>query len=111
MRVTVRADPERAPSQGYNFYVDTTDQTVTLTPILQERVEWVVLERATYRFVANVWYTLRLEAEGNQLRFFVDDVAVLTATDELNADGFFYFSVGPGVVAQLNEVRYWRLPE
>jgi hypothetical protein len=58
---------------------------------------------------ANTWYTLRLEAAGSHLRFFVDDRPIADGLDSQRSIGTAGFGVGPNTKACVDDIRLWEL--
>jgi hypothetical protein len=108
--LAVRHDPNAAECQGYDLSISTTAKQASITSIPGNNCPWRVIASRSYPFAPNVWYSVRVEAENNQLRLSIDDVPVLAAQDDHNRQGFFYVSLGPGTVAQFDDFRYWQLP-
>jgi len=58
---------------------------------------------------ANTWYTLRVEAAGSHLKFFVDDRPIADGLDSQRSIGTAGFGVGPNTRACVDAIRLWAL--
>ena len=58
---------------------------------------------------ANTWYTLRVEAAGSHLRFFIDDRPIADGLDSQRPIGTAGFGVGPNTRACVDDLRLWAL--
>jgi hypothetical protein len=58
---------------------------------------------------ARTWYTLRVEAAGSHLRFFIDDRPIADDLDSRSSIGTAGFGVGPNTRACVDDIRLWAL--
>ena len=58
---------------------------------------------------ANTWYTLRVEAAGRHLSFFIDDRPMADGLDSQSSIGTAGFGVGPNTRACVDDIRLWAL--
>jgi hypothetical protein len=55
------------------------------------------------------WYTLRVEAAGNNFKYFVDDILLANSSDDNRLQGFGGFSVSPNTSVCIDDIRVWAL--
>jgi hypothetical protein len=70
---------------NYYYLTMRSQNTVSLRKLVNGTI--TVLGTATYTVAPNTWYSLRLDAVGNELRAFVNGVQLLQATDSSHASG------------------------
>jgi hypothetical protein len=58
---------------------------------------------------ANTWYTLRLEAAGSHIKFFIDDQPIVDRLDSQSLSGSAGFGVGPDTRTCVDDIRIWQL--
>lgn len=58
---------------------------------------------------ANTWYTLRVEAAGSHLKFFIDDQLMAAGLDSQSSIGMAGFGAGPNTKACVDDIRLWEL--
>ena len=58
---------------------------------------------------ANTWYTLRVEAAGSHLKFFIDDQPIADGLNTQSSVGTAGFGVGPNTRACVDDIRLWQL--
>lgn len=55
----------------------------------------------------NEWYTMRLEMDGSQAAFFINNNRIFSASDDRLPSGGLNFSIGPGYQIELDDVYVW----
>ena len=68
-----------------------------------------VLGSLTYRTMANTWYKLRMEVNGEQLKFLVDDKIVGNAKNSTRVEGRSGFAVNLNHTVCIDDIRVWSL--
>ena len=62
-----------------------------------------------YKARAGNWYTLRLEAAGDQFKFLVNEANVAHGSDSTRSEGFAGFTVFPNTRVCIDDIRIWAL--
>jgi hypothetical protein len=57
----------------------------------------------------NHWYILRIEVAGNQIKFYLDNQVIASASDSNRSNGMGGFGVAPGAEACVDDIRAWAL--
>jgi hypothetical protein len=65
----------------------------------------------SYRADPDTWYRLRLEAAGDQLRYYIDDELIGSGTGTQRSNGKASFGTIPGLTICVDDVRVWALKE
>jgi hypothetical protein len=67
---------------------------------------WQTIEgQQGYDFKRDVWYSVRLEAQGAHIRAFLDGFAIMAAEDARIERGDLALCSGPNMIAQYDDVR------
>ena len=59
----------------------------------------------------NQWYTVRLEVQGNQLRFYLDGKLITSATRNTHSQGGIGYYMGGGDEIQIDDIKVWMLEQ
>lgn len=62
-----------------------------------------------YPTIANTWYTLRMEVAGSQLKFYIDNNLIGSASDHELSQGKAALSVVAGLQVCVDDIRVWAL--
>lgn len=57
----------------------------------------------------NTWYTLRVEAAGNEIKLYIDDKLIADGIDNRSLKGSAGFAAGPNTKACVDNLRIWAL--
>jgi hypothetical protein len=60
---------------------------------------------------ANTWYTLRVEASGNQIKFYINDQPIANGIDNQGLKGSAGFAAGPNTKTCVDDLRIWALTQ
>jgi len=66
--------------------------------------EWVPLNVEQFNYDRNVWYNVRVAADGSKLSVYIDDFLVGQVQDERIRAGRFSVSAGPGTFIQIDDI-------
>ena len=106
--ISMRAHAEPAKRGGcesYQFYFDTSSDTVILARNGNAACTWTELVRRSYPLEPNAWYVIRTEARGAHLKLSIDGKTVLEYDDPKMERGFFYFVIGNDATVQFANIR------
>ena len=62
-----------------------------------------------YPFEENKWYTLRMDAAGSQINFYIDDQLIGAGTASQRSQGKGAFSMSPELQVCVDDIRVWAL--
>lgn len=71
--------------------------------------EYQVLREGTTTLTQGRWYTLRVEVEGTEIRFYVDNRIAISAEDSSLSSGSIGFYMGGGDIVDIDNIRVWSL--
>jgi hypothetical protein len=60
---------------------------------------------------ANTWYTFRIEAAGNRIKFYINDQLIANAVDDQRLAGMAGFGAAPNTKACVDDIRVWALTQ
>lgn len=60
---------------------------------------------------ANTWYTFRIEAAGNRIKFYINDQQVASAVDDQRLVGMAGFGAAPNTKTCVDDIRVWALTQ
>ena len=60
---------------------------------------------------ANTWYTFRIEAAGNRIKFYINDQLIANAVDDQRLVGMAGFGAAPNTKACVDDIRVWALTQ
>lgn len=72
---------------------------------------WQELASKRFDFELDRWYTIRLQAQGSQIRGFVDNKLIIETEDTRLEEGALGISVGPGAHVQIDDILVKSLDE
>jgi hypothetical protein len=68
-------------------------------------VNWQSLAFEEYPLESETWYKVRVEAEGDDIRIYVNDKPLLATTDTQFTNGRFVLGAFPGVHVQFDDIK------
>lgn len=93
---------------GYAFVIHPYQQKAQLV-YFDPDSQWVSLDggASLYKFEPNEWYTVRIEAKGENLQAFLNDASVGLASDTRYAKGEVSIGAGPNTTVQFDDIKLW----
>jgi len=88
---------------GYRATLDQDSANLTYYPPTTS------LGGSSFPTAANTWYTLRVEAAGSHLKFFIDDQPIADGLNTESSVGTAGFGAGPDTEACIDDIRLWQL--
>ncbi|HXQ39069.1 MAG TPA: family 16 glycoside hydrolase, partial [Anaerolineales bacterium] len=107
---TVALNFRVASTQGYVYALMPFGQRIQLSYFGKDS-GWILMEGglATYTFEKNIWYSVRLDAQGNNLTAYVNGVRIATVEDSRLTRGGLTFGVGPKTTAYFDDIRVFSI--
>jgi hypothetical protein len=94
--------------QGSQYYqLDINDQSIMLgtePPFQALGDKWISIGKG-------IWFSIRMEAQGTQIRVFLDNNLIIDITDSHVSQGSMTLGVAPGTYAQFDDIRVISLGE
>lgn len=66
---------------------------------------WSEISSEQYKFEKNIWYLIRAEVKGNEIKLFINNKQVLYAIDKRLQSGELSLMAGPGTQVQFDDIQ------
>ncbi|MEA4906913.1 MAG: protein kinase [Anaerolineaceae bacterium] len=95
---------------AYTFQLQATNHLADLNYVPPESDAWPGLGYHTVTLGVRRWYTVRVEAKGNDFNVFLDDRLIISGKDDesRSMSGRIGFQVGPQSTVQFDDVQIWQ---
>jgi hypothetical protein len=67
--------------------------------------DWRPITALEYNFERGVWYSVRAEVRGVEIKVYIDDSLTIDTEDSRISAGSLNMQVGPGTHAQFDDIR------
>ena len=96
-------------SSFYNAYINPNDSWFSFADY--GNAKYLSFGERSLSTNLNQWYTMRFEVQGEQLRFYIDDKLVASATRTSHTNGDIGYYMGGGNIIDIDDIRVWKLSD
>lgn len=95
----------RRDETGYSKYVVSAESKNIKLNYTTPGTGWKLLNYAPYNISEDIWYSFRIQAQGNELKVFINNALVNQINDSRYTTGSINIQVGPYTHAQFDDIQ------
>lgn len=95
----------RRSEDGSHKYVVSLDATAVNLLYTLQGTDWRPITALEYNFKRGVWYSVRVEVRGVEIKVYIDDSLTINTEDSQISVGSLNMQVGPGTHVQFDDIR------
>lgn len=100
----------KTPETYYTLLFDQTTPDISFDYVSNSGWNWTPVIGKPFSLESDIWYDVKVESKGDELKAYVNGVLYLTISDSRLKNGNFALSVGTTTVYQFDNIKIWSLP-